>query len=74
MTKKKNKAKSLREMYKQAGELPTPRQALVTEWARVSMRSESAVRQWLCGATTPDQAAAALLAAHYNCEISDLFP
>lgn len=65
---------SLQEMYKQAGEQPTPRQALVAEWAKISMRSESAVRQWLCGSTTPDAAAAALLAAHYNCKISDLFP
>lgn len=72
MTKKKSK--SLREMYRQAGEQPTPRQALVTKWAQICHRSESSVRQWLCGATVPDPAAAALLARHYKCSADDLFP
>lgn len=70
----KKKVSSLRDMYKQAGEMPTPRQAMVALWAGVSKRSESSVRQWLCGATQPDPAAAELLAKYYKCAVSDLFP
>ena len=51
------KNKTLKELYLEEKEKPTPAQLFVTRIAEITCREESTVRQWLSGIQTPNQRA-----------------
>lgn len=56
---------------------PTPGQAFVKEVARVTKKSEIAVRRWLGNgetSATPDALTQEVLAKHFNTTPEELFP
>lgn len=62
------------DLYRKEGEKPTPRQAFVTEVAKVTKKAETTVRQWINGFTVPDALTVDVIARHFDCDPSVLFP
>lgn len=56
---------------------PTPGQTFITEIARITKKSEIAVRRWLSDSKTscvPDALTQTVLAEHFNTTPEELFP
>lgn len=53
---------------------PTPSQAFVSKIAKITKKSELAVRRWLGGQCTPDALTQEVLAKHFNTTPDKLFP
>jgi hypothetical protein len=62
------------EIYNEKKNQPTPAQRWVTEVAMLTDRSEQTVRMWLSGVQIPDCNVVKVLAQHFKCKASDLFP
>ena len=62
------------EIYQERKNQPTPAQRWVTEVAMLTDRSEQTVRMWLSGVQIPDSNVIKVLAQHFKCKASDLFP
>ncbi|MBD5332224.1 MAG: helix-turn-helix transcriptional regulator [Bacteroides sp.] len=68
---------TLLERYQQAKNQArpvAPGTAFVREIAEVTKKSELAVRRWLAGDTEPDALTQDVLARHFGCTPSELFP
>ncbi len=68
---------TLADRYKRAKnqERPVaPATAFIREIARVTKKSEIAVRRWLSGETEPDALTQEVLAKHFNTTPQQLFP
>ncbi len=65
------KAKSLKELYEEAKDVP---RAFIRRCAEVTMKSEVTVRGWLSGAYVPDELAKSRLAELFDTESEALFP
>ena len=68
------KNKTLKELYLEEKEKPTPAQLFVTRIAEITCREESTVRQWLSGIQTPNQRAKERIAAALGLDVDVLFP
>lgn len=68
------KNKSLKELYLEEKEKPTPAQLFVARIAEITCREESTVRQWLSGVQTPNQRAKERIAAAFGVDVNILFP
>ncbi len=66
--------KTFRELYNEQKAKSTPAQAFVIETANLTKKSISTVRMWLAGLQTPDALTQSVIAAHFNVEVSGLFP
>ena len=67
------KNKTLKELYLEEKEKPTPAQLFVTRIAEITCREESTVRQWLSGIQTPNQRAKERIATALGCDVDVLF-
>lgn len=71
---------TLKELYNQAKSAPkpdTPANAFIREIAKVTKKSEIAVRRWLSDSdysTVPDALTQEVLAQHFNTTPAELFP
>lgn len=68
------KNKTLKELYLEEKEKPTPAQLFVTRIAEITCREESTVRQWLSGIQNPNQRAKERIAAALGYDVDVLFP
>jgi len=68
------KNKTLKELYLEEKEKPTPAQVFITRIAEITCREESTVRQWLSGIQTPNQRAKERIAAAFGSDVDILFP
>ena len=68
------KNKSLKKMYDELTEQPTPAALFIDEVARVANRSTSAVRKWLNGDVQPDVNIMIALSQHFGVPYDVLFP
>lgn len=68
------KNRTLKELYLEEKEKPTPAQLFVTRIAEITCREESTVRQWLSGIQTPNQRAKERIAAALGSDVDILFP
>ena len=66
--------KTLKELYLEEKEKPTPAQLFVTRIAEITCREESTVRQWLSGIQNPNQRAKERIAAALGADVDVLFP
>lgn len=71
---------TLKQLYEEKKSQPkpdTPAIAFIKEVAKVTKKSEIAVRRWLCdgdSASVPDALTQEVLARHFNITPSELFP
>lgn len=68
---------TLKEIYAQTKEKPTPATSFIREIAEVTKKSEIAVRRWLSdsdSSTVPDALTQEVLARHFNTTPENLFP
>jgi len=66
--------KSLKEMYVELKERPTPAALFLEEVASVSNRSVNAVRKWVTGEVQPDINTMIKLSQHFKVPYDILFP
>lgn len=62
------------DLYRKEGEKPTPRQAFITEVARVTKKSTLTIKNWINGRQVPDALTVDVIAKHFDCDPSSLFP
>lgn len=65
---------SFKDLYNKEGAKPTPRQAFITEVARITKKAETTVKQWINGIQTPDALTIDTIAKHFDCDPETLFP
>lgn len=71
---KRRKRMTLKEIYQQQKELPTPAQLFVQELANITCREETTIRQWLSGVQEPPRRAKISIAKHLSLPVDELFP
>lgn len=62
------------DLYLKEGEKPTPRQAFITEVARITKKSPITIKNWISGRQIPDALTVEVIAKHFDCEPAALFP
>jgi len=65
---------TLKELYQQAKEQPSPAQVFIAEIAEATCRELSTVRQWLSGVQVPNAKAKERISAIINVPVDELFP
>lgn len=68
---------TLIERYQEAKNMAkplTPAVAFIREVAKVTKKSDMAVRRWLSGEVAPDALTQNVLAKHFKCKPEELFP
>ena len=61
-------------LYLKEGEKPTPRQAFITEVAKVTKKSPITIKNWINGRQVPDALTIEVIAKHFDCDPMTLFP
>ena len=65
---------TLKELYLQTKEMPTPSQEFVKKISDATCREETTVRQWLSGTQEPTERAKQRISEVLNRPIEELFP
>ena len=65
--------KTLKDLYNEAKNEPTPAQKFIAEVAEITNRSEVTVRMWLFGGQIPDPNVARTIGSHFNVDPDTLF-
>ena len=74
MSKKATKKMTFREVYENLPSVITPKMEFVKRMAKLTCRSENAVRQWIAGARVPDQLAQRTIEQELGIPAEALFP
>lgn len=62
------------DLYHKEGKKPTPRQAFIETVARVTKKSPITIKNWINGRQVPDALTVDVIAKHFDCDPSALFP
>lgn len=62
------------DLYLKEGKKPTPRQAFIADVAKVTKKSQITIKNWINGRQVPDALTVDVIAKHFNCDPSALFP
>ena len=66
--------RTFQNLYQAVRNEPSPAAKFVHDIAILTNRSETTVRKWIAGETTPDIKVQVVLQRHFNIPMSELFP
>lgn len=68
------KQRTFQSLYQALKNEPSPAAKFVSDIANLTRRSETSVRKWIAGETTPDIKVQMILQRHFSIPMSELFP